>query len=260
MINFIKAVLFFIHFWIITLFHFLWIAVERLVLRLLGRDQSEDQVHEKASKWGRALIKTTPGWDLKIYGGEHIKKHQNYVITANHESAADIFAMYCLGIQFRWLSKEEVFRLPLIGAAMRWAGYVSVKRRDPHSRTQAMRESAKILAEKSSMLFFPEGTRSEDGRLKAFKSGAFRLAYDSNKPVLPIILRGTRDLLRKGSTLPRKATVYIKVLPPVYPQDFASYEELLDKVYDDMKVVHIKWNPNKAKSLIRNELYEKSAI
>ena len=137
------------------------------------------------------------------------------VIVANHESMSDIWAMYYLGVQFRWLSKAEVFRMPVVGHVMKYADYVPVERGNKNSHLNAMKLSADRLDEGLCMFFFPEGTRSKDGKIKDFKNGAFRLARDTNTAVLPIAIHGAGDLMRKGSLVPNPAHVKVKILPPI---------------------------------------------
>lgn len=155
---------------------------------------------------------------MDIHGEEHLPKDREpMVIVANHESITDIWAMYFLGMQFRWLAKEEAFRIPGVGHAMRWANYVPVRRGSKESTSEAMAQSRLVLQQGVPMFFFPEGTRSTDGQLKPFKTGAFRLACDEQVKVLPIAIHGAGDLLKKKSLVPGKAKVKIRVLPPLAP-------------------------------------------
>jgi 1-acyl-sn-glycerol-3-phosphate acyltransferase len=175
--------------------------------------------HRIASLWGKALIKLMPGWRVTIEGQEFLPIGDvPFIMVANHESMADIWAMYYLGVQFRWLSKKEVFNIPMIGHAMRWAEYVSVDRKNRESGVEAMRQSAIRLRQGLPMFFFPEGTRSTDGQIKKFKLGAFKLASEEKVPILPIAIHGAGDLFPKGSALPgNKAHIRIKILPMVPP-------------------------------------------
>jgi 1-acyl-sn-glycerol-3-phosphate acyltransferase len=201
----------------VTLVCFGLAAYRRMVCKLTKNPQGGRPIHAAATIWGRALIQLMPGWKVTIEGAEHIPPDgTSVVIVANHESMADIWAMYYLGIQFRWLSKKEVFKLPMIGHAMRWAEYVSVDRKSRESGAEAMRQSSLRLNAGLAMFFFPEGTRSPDGVIKDFKLGAFKLARDHNAPVLPIAIHGAGDLFPKGSALPgHHAHIRIRVLPMV---------------------------------------------
>lgn len=173
-------------------------------------------IHRIATMWGRSMIYITPGWRVTIEGQEHLPRDgQAAVMVSNHESMCDIFALYFLGIQFRWLSKQEVFRIPIIGHAMRWAQYVPVLRGDTQSQKIAMDLSRRRLDLGVTMVFFPEGTRSIDGRIKEFKSGAFRLARDAKVPIVPVAMLGSSRMLKKGTGLPGKSWIKIRILPQV---------------------------------------------
>jgi 1-acyl-sn-glycerol-3-phosphate acyltransferase len=176
-------------------------------------------IHKIASFWGRTIIKMMPGWKIEVTGLENLPTEgEAVVIVANHESMSDIWAMYYLGIQFRWLSKDSVFKIPMVGHAMKWAGYIPITRGNKGSHIEAMRQSADRLNKGIPMFFFPEGTRSEDGVIKEFKVGAFKLARDAKVSVLPIAIHGAAALMRKGSSHPSmRAVVRLKVLPKIPP-------------------------------------------
>ncbi|RZA24600.1 MAG: 1-acyl-sn-glycerol-3-phosphate acyltransferase, partial [Proteobacteria bacterium] len=166
--------------------------------------------------WGRTLFALGPAWSHEVRGRENLPAdNAPYVMVANHTSSADIWALFLVGGQFRWLSKDAMFKIPLVGQAMRWAGYVSVTRGNKQSQYQAVETSREWIRRGISMTFFPEGTRSEDGRVKEFKSGAFKLAQEENVMIVPVVLRGTRDMLVKNSGFPKKAHLDIEILPAV---------------------------------------------
>ena len=223
-----------VYFWTMatTVTSTLWTVClwQRLQVIVGLRPDDGQGCHRIASLWGRTLVRLMPGWRLEVEGVENLPPPgQAVVIVANHESAADIFSIYFLGIQFRWLSKDSVFKIPMVGNVMRWCHYVPVRRGDPSSHSVAMAQSAGHLRDGVPMLFFPEGTRSKTGTLLPFKTGAFRLAQDTQVPVLPIVLAGTKSLLPKNALVPGKARVRIKVLAPLPPpvagddlRDFAA--------------------------------------
>jgi len=197
--------------------------------------------HAFCSIWGRTIIRLTPGWKVTIEGREHLPPdYQPMVMVANHESMSDICAMYYLGAQFRWLSKESVFKIPFVGNAMRWANYVPILRGNRESAAQAMRESALRIRQGLSMFFFPEGTRSLDGVILGFKTGAFKLARDEKVPVLPIAIHGAGNLLPKHSWIPGKAHVRLKILAPMPPpaQSDSSVEAYTELVRARIVTAH----------------------
>jgi 1-acyl-sn-glycerol-3-phosphate acyltransferase len=134
-------------------------------------------------------------------------------VVSNHASQADILAIFLLNFPFRWLSKHSIFRIPFMGWAMWCTGYVSVNRKDKESQRKCFAASKQHLSEGKCMVFFPEGTRSRNGDLLPFKSGAFRLAKEANVDILPVSLIGTKELLPKGQLKPNQARVKIIVHP-----------------------------------------------
>jgi 1-acyl-sn-glycerol-3-phosphate acyltransferase len=103
--------------------------------------------------------------------------------------------------QFRWLAKEELFHIPLLGMAMRRTGYIPVNRSDRRKAIQGMAKAVRRITEGTSVIIFPEGTRSPDGTLLPFKKGGFIMALQSQVPVVPVAIRGSRDIMPKHSLL-----------------------------------------------------------
>lgn len=234
MLNILRTIYFWSTVVLITLLLFALVLVVQflVILRLLPTNGSP--IHWIASLWGRILMACMPGWRVDIEGRENLPPHGKAVVmVANHESMTDIWAMYYLGVQFRWLSKDSIFRIPIIGTTMKWCGYVPVNRKSRESGSEAMRQSALRLAMGIPMFFFPEGTRSVDGRIKNFKLGAFKLAQNTGVPVLPIVIHGAGSLFAKGSMVPGKgALIQIKVLESV-PKP--SKDADLDRYAEDVR-------------------------
>ena len=156
-------------------------------------------LHMFTSFWGCLYLWIVPAWTLSIAGRENIQRKARYIIVSNHQSQLDILVAFRLFSPFKWVSKAEVFRLPFIGWNMFLNRYIRLKRGDRASIRQMMRDCEQALARGSSLFFFPEGTRSRTGRMKAFKSGAFVLAQRMQVPILPVVINGTRDALPKHS-------------------------------------------------------------
>ena len=138
-----------------------------------------------------------------------------YVVVANHESYADIFLISCFPWEMKWLSKETMFRIPLMGWMMRMAGDICLVRGNRDSTLDAMAQCRDRLGKKVSVMIFPEGTRSRNGEMLPFKDGAFRLAIESGVPVLPIAVSGTRNAMAKGTFRFMPAHAIAEVLEPV---------------------------------------------
>ncbi len=231
--NFLRFVWFWLAFLSNTCFFFIKLLAESsMAVRFRDADRSL-VAHGVATQWGRAFFSLVPGWSYEIKGVENLPSEgQAAVVIANHASAVDICAIFATGMQFRWLSKDAVFKIPLIGTAMRWAGYVPITRGNPDSHAQAMAQSAEWLRRGVSMLFFPEGTRSTSGVMGRFKTGAFRLAQAENVGIIPIALIGTNRLMKARSLVPRKAHVIIQVLPMVRQGSEESLEQFADRCKD----------------------------
>jgi len=155
--------------------------------------------------------------------------------VANHQSLLDILVLFRLFVHFKWVSKVELFRTPCVGWNMTLNRYIRLRRGDPESITTMMRDAERTLAEGSSLMIFPEGTRSADGRLKPFKHGAFTLALRARVPLLPIVIEGTSDALpKRGFVLQGRHAIRIRVLPEVPYERFAgmSVEDLTEMAHE----------------------------
>jgi 1-acyl-sn-glycerol-3-phosphate acyltransferase len=160
-------------------------------------------------------VALNPLWTFRTSGVQIRDPRRPYVVVSNHESLADVFLIGLLPWEMKWLSKESLFHLPVMGWLMRLAGDVSVRRDDPESRAAAMAELRDWLRKRVSVMIFPEGTRSPTDELLPFHDGAFRLAIEAGVPVLPLALAGTRAAISKGSLLLGRAHAEVRVLEPV---------------------------------------------
>lgn len=166
--------------------------------------------------WASTYAYAYPGWSVKVTGREHIGPKRAYVLVANHTSIADIVLLFALFRQFKWVSKEAVFRYPLLGWNMSLSKYVPLRRGDQASTERMMETCRGWLRARMSILMFPEGTRSPDGRLQAFKHGAFTLAEDTGVDVVPIAIHGGHRLIPKHEgTFAPKAELWVQVLPAI---------------------------------------------
>ena len=172
---------------------------------------------------GLVLIRMNPMWKVKPEGRSRIDRKQEYVIISNHQSILDIVVFNIIRHKLRWVSKIEVFKVPLLGWSMRMAKYIGLERGNKHSVARMMEECVESLNDHISVVIFPEGTRSLTGRIGKFKSGAFQLALKTGKPILPVVLDGTGDILpKKGMIFRNKRIVRVRVLDPVFPPDFGT--------------------------------------
>jgi 1-acyl-sn-glycerol-3-phosphate acyltransferase len=190
-------------------------------------------LHQFTCFWASLYTWLNPVWRVHIEGREKIAPHTAYVMVANHQSLLDILVLFRLFAHYKWVSKIENFRVPCIGWNMSLNRYIKLRRGDKESVAAMMDACEKTLAEGNSIMMFPEGTRSPDGRLKAFKHGAFTLAQRMRAPILPIVVEGTADALpKRGYVLQGRHAIRIRVLDAIPYAGFAndSVEALTDRV------------------------------
>ncbi len=190
-------------------------------------------LHRFTCFWASLYTWLNPAWPVTVEGREKIRDDRAYVIVANHQSLIDIFVLFRIFRHFKWVSKIENFRVPCIGWNMRLNRYIELRRGDHESVLRMMQACERTLAEGSSIMMFPEGTRSQDGRLRAFKPGAFSLALSTRSPLLPILLEGTGNALpKRGFVLRGRHPIRLRVLDEIPYESFASksVEELTTQV------------------------------
>ena len=175
--------------------------------------------------WGRILAAVN-GVKVEVKGLENVEPGKPYIFAANHQSMFDIFSMQgFFDSDFRWLAKKELFRIPLFGRAMHLAGYISIDRSHGREALKSLKEAAQRIAAGTSVILFPEGTRSLDGKLHDFKSGGMVLAIKSGVPVVPVGISGTYEILPKGKLLAKPGQVTIRVGQPVETKDFSASQK-----------------------------------
>lgn len=186
-------------------------------------DKQRKVVHAQCFWWANALIGLNPYWNICVSGLENIDKHKTYVMVANHQSLGDIVVMYKTHMQFKWVAKDSLYKLPFLGWCL-WLGrHVKLSRGRFGSIKKVYREAASWLKKDMSVLFFPEGTRSETDRMNEFQNGAFKLAIREKKSILPIAICGTREAIPKGSWIFKtKVSGKLTVLPPI---DTAGFQQ-----------------------------------
>ena len=164
---------------------------------------------------GVIVERLNPLWRLRVSGVHIDNPRHPYVVVSNHESFADILLISNLPWEMKWLSKAELFRIPLLGWMMRLAGDVPVRRGFGPSAVEAIEQCRRILRNNVSVMIFPEGTRSTTGRMLPFKDGAFRLAVEAGVPVLPLVVAGSGTALPKKGWKMGRSDAEVRVLEPV---------------------------------------------
>ncbi len=186
-------------------------------------------LHRFTCFWASLYTWLNPVWPVTVEGRENIPRDTACILVSNHQSLVDILVLFRLQTHFKWVSKIENFRVPFIGWNMSMNRYIKLVRGKRESVVQMMRDCEQALASGSSVMIFPEGTRSVDGRMRAFKPGAFELAKRTRAPIVPIVLDGTsRALPKRGYLLQGRHPIRVRVLKPIAPASFAdlSVEDL----------------------------------
>jgi len=200
----------------ITLILVLFLAMLFFSIILFPFDKMRKVPHAQCYWWADAMILLNPYWNISASGLENIDHDKTYVIVANHQSLADIVVAYKTRMQFKWVAKESLFKLPVLGWCMSLGKHISLSRGDFGSIKNVYREAAFWLRSGMSILFFPEGTRSNTGEMRDFQNGAFKLAIKERVPVLPICIKGTGEAIPRGSWLfTAKIPATLKVLKPI---------------------------------------------
>ena len=220
---------FYIYTWILLIT--LVLATATIIIATLTRRQR--LAHRIAQTWARLIL-----WGgrirVTVIGAEHLAGQSAFILMPNHQSHFDIPVLLgCLGTEFRWLAKAELFKIPIFGRAMRGCGYISIDRSNRDSAFASIGQAAEAIHGRVSVLIFPEGTRSPDGILLPFKKGGFVLAVDSGVPILPIGIHGTRRILPKNGLLVDPGPVQLVIQPPIPTDGYRreNKEALMGQVY-----------------------------
>lgn len=203
----------------------------------LGRDA--DSVQHLAAWWANSICWFC-GVEVDVTGTGQLDTQKPYIFAANHQSQFDIFVLQgFLGVNFRWLAKKELFTVPIWGTAMRRAGYIPIDRSHGRQAIKSLDEAAKKIGAGTSVIIFPEGTRSKDGKLHDFKAGAMILAIKSGVPIVPVAIIGTYAILPKGKLLMNPGKVQIRVGQPIETRNYTTRDKhQLAKLLQD-EVAHL---------------------
>lgn len=200
-------------------------------------DRKRKLAHAQCFWWTDAVTALNPYWDVKIEGLDNIDNTKTYVAVSNHQSLADIVLMYKTKMQFKWVAKESLFKIPVLGWNMQLAKHIMLKRGEFSSIKRVYQEAADWLRNGVSVVFFPEGTRNDNSGIGEFQNGAFKLAIREKVSILPILIQGTRDAIPKGSwRFTTKISCLIKVLPPVDTSTYlaSDFSVLRDFVREEL--------------------------
>jgi 1-acyl-sn-glycerol-3-phosphate acyltransferase len=220
-----------------TVFVWFCIVVATLALGFLAFitypfDRKGEVVHRYARLWGRVAL-----WAnrvrVSVEGVEDLKGDGPYIFMSNHQGSYDIFALLgYLPFQFKWLAKKELFSIPFFGWTMAAAGYISIDREGTRETVEAMNKAAERIRDGMSVVIFPEGSRSPDGKIQDFKKGGFTLAIKSKVPIVPLAITGSREIMPKQRLTAASGEIKIRVSRPIETIRYSMKDrkDLMEKV------------------------------
>jgi len=169
-----------------------------------------------ARRWAGILLRAG-GVRVTLEGLEHLRRDEPQIVVSNHQSWFDVFALAAhLPVRYRFVAKQELGGIPLFGRAWKACGHVSVDRGNREAAIEALDQAwQEIHQDKLTMVLFPEGTRSRDGRLQPFKKGAFVMAVQGQVPLVPVAVLGSRDVMPKGAWKIRRGPITVRIGPPI---------------------------------------------
>lgn len=198
-------------------------------------DPGGNSAHQVAQLWGKVILFFS-GVKVELRGNlDSITPYRSCIFMANHQSAFDIFVLLArLPIPFRWVAKEELFKIPIFGPSMRRAGYIPINRANPRDAVKSLSHAVRRIREGISVVVFPEGTRSGDGRLLPFKGGGFILAIRSTAPIIPTAVIGTFEVKKRGGFWVHPRTVIVSFGTPIETKGYKTRDKevLKNKVFN----------------------------
>lgn len=203
-----------------------------IILSYLG---SSRIVHRVAQLWAGSILLAS-GIRVKVRGLALADPDRSYIFMSNHQSNFDIPVLLAhLPVEFKWLAKAELFRIPIFGQAMTRAGYISIDRSNRKSAFASLKRAAGDIRNGKSVMIFPEGTRSPDGNVKPFKKGGFVLAVDSGVPVIPVVIHGTGSIMPKRQLTITPGNVTVRFGKPIRTSEYTRKTK--DALLDDVRRV-----------------------
>jgi 1-acyl-sn-glycerol-3-phosphate acyltransferase len=184
----------------------------------------------RAGVYCAGIVMRLGGIHVQVFGQDRIPAGQAVVYMANHQSNADAPGLFCCLPPVLALAKKEMFRTPVLGWAMRLRGFIPVDRSRRERAIEAVDEAARSLRAGKSFLIFPEGTRSEDGRLQPLKKGGFIMALKAGAPIVPVSVSGGRKIMRKGDWAVHSGTMHVTFHDPVPTVNRSLDDGVIDEV------------------------------
>ena len=185
-----------------------------------------------AVPWAKIILWGT-GVQVAIRGLSNIDRQKTYIFIPNHLSFFDIFSLLAsLSVDFKFILKKELMRIPVLGWSIKRAGYISIDRSSPAKARRTFKRAVDRIKSGTSLVMFAEGTRAYDGHLQPLKRGAFQLAIASGVPVVPVAIKGTKEIMPKGSFMIRKGSIVIQLEKPIETINYTkqAMPDLIERV------------------------------
>jgi 1-acyl-sn-glycerol-3-phosphate acyltransferase len=211
------------------------ICVPTVVEAVQGR-VTKPVCDDRLERWSRHVVENSH-MELEVVGRENLHPSQTYLVMSNHQSLYDVPVLFqVIGGNIRMIAKKELFDVPIFGGAIAAAGFVSIDRENRLAAIESLQRARDLLASGTHVWIAPEGTRSRSGDLLPFKKGAFYLALEAALPILPVTLKGTRNVLpahgvRSSPGARVRVTIHPKIETGAYAaRDKEGREELMSEV------------------------------
>ena len=211
---------------------FTTIFFSSIIIYLSYLIKDSDKLNNLTKRWAQSIL-IASNIKVTVKGIENIDTSKSYIFMANHSSQLDILVLLgSIPIQFRWLAKAELFKIPLFGGALRHSGQISIDRSNRKSAFKSLKIAADTINNGVSVVIFPEGTRSLDGKIREFKKGGFVLAVEAGVPIIPVIIHGTNKIMPKKGLRIASGNVHLEFKSPIDTSEFTrkTKDLLLQKV------------------------------
>ena len=228
MISFLRTILTVITAVIVTLV----LGLTVIIAALLGVEDKPGGIYDKVPRWWSAWVLWAAGIKVRVHGLENSEHAGPRIFASNHVSWFDVPALAGVLPRYKFVAKAELFKVPIFGGAMRAAGMIEIQRDNRKAAFGAYDVAAERIRQGNSVVVFPEGTRGHAYPLRTFKKGPFVLAIAAGVPIVPIIVHGTIEIMRKGSFWAHPGTIDIHLLEPVTSTgvDYDHREALMQTV------------------------------
>lgn len=207
-----------------------------IVAGWLGVKDKPDGIYDKVPRWWSTAVLWAVGIKVRVHGLENASAGEPYIFASNHVSWFDVPALARVLPRYKFVAKAELFKVPFFGGGMRAVGMIEIQRENRKAAFGAYDVAAERIRAGNSVVVFPEGTRGHAYPLRPFKKGPFVLAIAAGVPIVPIIIHGTIEVMRKGSLWAHPGTIDVHLLEPVVTAgvDYDHREALMQTVRTKM--------------------------